>query len=70
MIGRFQFKTLSMQKTAQRQTSRLKKILKHVDKSKPGVEIISIHNPKAPKRDGYNVHVIDHLSRADLLNKT
>ncbi|MBN2716945.1 MAG: methyltransferase domain-containing protein [Deltaproteobacteria bacterium] len=58
-----------MQKEAIRQPARLKKILKHVDKSKPGVEIGPIHNPKAPKRDGYQVHIIDHLSRADLVQK-
>lgn len=49
--------------------TRLEKILKHIDKNGVGVEIGPIHTPKAPKREGYKVHIIDHLSREELLEK-
>lgn len=44
-------------------------ILKYVDKNKLGLEIGPSYNPLAPKRMGYNVHVIDHLDRVGLINK-
>jgi hypothetical protein len=44
-------------------------ILRHVKKDGFGVEIGPSFNPTAPKRDGYKVHVIDHLCREDLVKK-
>lgn len=34
-----------------------------------GIEIGPSHSPLAPKREGYNVHVLDHLSREGLIEK-
>ncbi|MCG8638760.1 MAG: class I SAM-dependent methyltransferase [Desulfobacterales bacterium] len=45
---------------------RKKKILQYIDKAGCGLEIGPSHNPIAPKKNGYNVHIIDHLSREDL----
>lgn len=44
-------------------------LLRHVDKDRWGVEVGPSHSPLAPKRDGYKVHVIDHLDRAGLVAK-
>ncbi|WOD40407.1 hypothetical protein [Nodosilinea sp. E11] len=49
--------------------NRKDKILKHIDKDGHGIEIGPSHNPVAPKRGGYNVHVIDHMSREELVEK-
>jgi len=49
--------------------NRQEKILKHINKTGHGVEIGPSHNPVAPKRAGYNVHIIDHMSREDLIEK-
>ena len=49
--------------------TRKAKILKHIDKNGRGIEIGPAHRPVAPKKKGYNVHIIDHLSREDLVNK-
>lgn len=46
-----------------------KRILKHIDKKGRGLEIGASLNPVAPKKDGYDVHVIDHASRDDLVKK-
>ncbi len=48
---------------------RKEKLLRHIDKNKPGIEIGPSHNPIAPKKEGYLVHVIDHMSREDLIEK-
>jgi len=48
---------------------RKKKILRHIDRKGRGLEIGPSHNPVAPKREGYNVHIIDHLSREGLIEK-
>ena len=44
-------------------------ILGQVDKLGKGLEIGPNASPLAPKRDGYQVHVMDHLSREELLVK-
>ncbi|KOP23739.1 hypothetical protein AMR41_24740 [Hapalosiphon sp. MRB220] len=49
--------------------NRKKKILRHIDKDGYGIEIGPSHNPIAPKNDGYRVHVIDHMSREQLIVK-
>jgi predicted SAM-dependent methyltransferase len=49
--------------------TRKEKILRHIDKNGLGVEIGPSHNPVAPKKDGYNVHIIDHMTREELIDK-
>ena len=44
-------------------------ILQHIDKNGFGIEIGPSHAPIAPKKDGYKVHIIDHLSREMLIEK-
>ncbi|MBT9316766.1 class I SAM-dependent methyltransferase [Leptothoe spongobia] len=40
-----------------------------IDRNKLGLEIGPSHRPIAPKKEGFNVHIIDHLSREQLLEK-
>jgi predicted SAM-dependent methyltransferase len=49
--------------------SRRENALKFISKKGPGLEIGPSINPLAPKKDGYNVHIIDHASREQLLDK-
>lgn len=49
--------------------ARREKILIHIDTQGQGLEIGPSHNPVAPKKDGFNVHIIDHLSREQLIEK-
>lgn len=49
--------------------SRTAKVLRHIDRAGNGLEIGPSHNPVAPKKSGYRVHIIDHLSREDLIRK-
>jgi predicted SAM-dependent methyltransferase len=44
-------------------------VLRHVDRQGQGIEIGPCHNPIAPKREGFRVHIIDHMSRPQLLEK-
>src|SRR6185369_11383392 len=44
-------------------------IKKHIDKKGIGIEIGPSHNPIAPRKEGYNVHIIDHLDKAGLIAK-
>ncbi|MSR32076.1 MAG: methyltransferase domain-containing protein [Gemmataceae bacterium] len=48
---------------------RQQKALRHIDKTGRGVEIGPSHNPLVPKREGYHVHIIDHMSRQQLIAK-
>jgi len=50
-------------------TIRNKTVMQNIDKGGRGVEIGPSHNPVAPKKEGYEVHIIDHLSREDLIKK-
>ena len=45
------------------------KVLLHVKKTGFGVEIGASHNPIASKKAGYNVHTIDHATKAELQEK-
>lgn len=45
------------------------KVLECIDKEGVGLEIGPSHNPAAPKSDGYKVHVIDHATQDDLIEK-
>ncbi|WP_455375551.1 class I SAM-dependent methyltransferase [Kaarinaea lacus] len=49
--------------------NRIDKALAHINKKGKGVEIGPSHEPIAPKKKGFNVHVIDHLSRDQLVAK-
>ena len=49
--------------------TREEKLLLHIKKDGHGVEIGASHAPIAPKRAGYDVHVIDHATREELLEK-
>jgi SAM-dependent methyltransferase len=49
-------------------TNRVDKALEFISKDDLGIEIGPSHNPIAPKRNGYNVHIIDYLD-ADQLRK-
>ncbi|MES2888469.1 MAG: class I SAM-dependent methyltransferase [Pseudomonadota bacterium] len=48
---------------------RKEKILQHVRRDGIGIEVGPSHNPIAPKREGFRVHVIDHASREELIAK-
>ncbi len=45
------------------------KLLFHLKKDGFGVEIGASHSPIAPKKSGYNVHIIDHATRDELAEK-
>jgi SAM-dependent methyltransferase len=49
--------------------SRNEKIFHLIDKSGLGLEIGPSYNPIAPKRDGWNVEIADHLDAASLRSK-
>lgn len=40
-----------------------------MDRHRPGLEIGPSHSPFAPKKDGYQVHILDHMSREQLVDK-
>ena len=48
---------------------RIDKILRDIDRGGQGIEIGASVSPVAPKRDGFNIEIIDHLDRDGLLNK-
>lgn len=49
--------------------SRQKNILSQIDKNGFGIEIGPSHNPIAPKKAGYKVDIIDHISKEKLVEK-
>jgi glycosyltransferase involved in cell wall biosynthesis/predicted SAM-dependent methyltransferase len=49
--------------------NRVEKALLMIDKKGLGLEIGPSHNPLAPKKQGFNVHVLDHASAEDLRTK-
>jgi len=49
--------------------NRNEKILRHLKKNGRGIEIGPCHNPVAPKKEGFNVDIIDHLNREQLIAK-
>ena len=49
--------------------SRQEKVLSGLNVKGLGLEIGPNHNPVAPKREGFNVHILDHLSASDLKEK-
>jgi len=48
---------------------RKERVLASIDRNGAGLEIGPSHSPIAPKREGFNVQVIDHASREELLHK-
>lgn len=52
-----------------KEQSRLKKLLYYIDKNQKGLEIGPSLRPVAPKKEGYQVEIIDHLSQAELIEK-
>jgi len=49
--------------------SRVDKAMYQLDKKGLGLEIGPSHNPVAPKKKGFNVHILDHLDTNALRNK-
>lgn len=49
--------------------SRKDKVFYGLNKNGLGLEIGPSHNPIAPKKEGFNVHILDHLSADDLRKK-
>lgn len=49
--------------------SRQDKILKNIDIHGKGLEIGPSHNPVAPKREGFDVDIVDHMSQEGLKQK-
>ena len=49
--------------------SRKEKALKHIDRNGRGIEIGPCYSPIAPKCEGFQVDIIDHMSREELLAK-
>ena len=49
--------------------NRKEKVLRHINKNGHGIEIGSSYRPVAPKKEGYKVHIIDHMSREQLITK-
>jgi hypothetical protein len=41
----------------------------NVDKTRPSLEMGASHAPTISKKDGYNVHIVDHLDKAALVEK-
>ena len=50
-------------------TNRQQKILHRIKVDGYGIEIGPSHRPITPKKEGYKVHIIDHASQADLIEK-
>ena len=49
--------------------SRLDKVMSKIDKAGQGLEIGPSFNPLAPKRQGFHVHILDHMSTEELREK-
>jgi len=49
--------------------NRKEKVLSKISKGGRGLEIGASFAPFAPKRDGYQIHVVDHLAKEDLIEK-
>ncbi len=49
--------------------NRIERLLYLLDKNGFGLEFGPSHRPIAPKRNGYKVHIVDHIDKQGLLNK-
>ena len=45
------------------------KVLHKICQDEPGLEIGPSHNPIAPKKDGFNVKILDHMTKEGLIEK-
>jgi predicted SAM-dependent methyltransferase len=52
-----------------RPPGRKQRVLSGIKRDGVGIEIGPSHDPLAPKREGFNVHIIDHASREELRAK-
>lgn len=59
----------SVQGEQQSQLNRIDKALIMVDRKGLGLEIGPSHNPLTPKKEGFNVHILDHASAEELREK-
>lgn len=48
---------------------RKEKVLRHINQHGHGIEIGPSYSPITPKKEGYKVHIIDHMSREQLITK-
>src|SRR5687767_12380965 len=48
---------------------RRQKVLRHINPDAQGIEIGPSYNPIAPKREGYKVQIMDHMTREELVAK-
>jgi SAM-dependent methyltransferase len=60
---------LAQRLARKRNAERKRRVLATIDRNGLGVEIGPSHDPIAPKREGFRVHVIDHASREELIAK-
>lgn len=49
--------------------NRKEKVLRYINKNGHGIEVGPSHRPIAPKKEGYKSHIIDHMSREQLIIK-
>lgn len=49
--------------------NRKEKATRHIRQNGQGIEIGPSHNPIAPKKEGYKVKIVDHMSREELIAK-
>jgi SAM-dependent methyltransferase len=54
---------------SKKEKNRKEKVFSLLDSEGIGLEIGPSHNPIAPKREGYNVHILDHASTEELREK-
>jgi SAM-dependent methyltransferase len=57
------------ERTLKPEVSREEKVFHLLDKKGLGLEIGPSHNPIAPKKQGFNVHILDHASATELREK-
>lgn len=60
---------MNLFRTSMQPTTREQILLQGIDKRSLGLEIGPSHCPVAPKRDGFNVRILDHLDAAGLRSK-
>ena len=54
---------------SKKEKNRKEKVFSLLDSEGIGLEIGPSHNPIAPKREGYNVHILYHASTEELREK-
>lgn len=67
--GKGEGRMLSRLKRLFGESTREAKVFHLLDEKGLGLEIGPSHNPIAPKKKGFNVHILDHASAADLRKK-